>query len=171
VEYTVQRCGDAPRGFNMLRGLTGVFAAIFRMANSERQSGRTVWMELPDSPPGNGWVSFPAHHPGVRLLEDRGGSAVQVDLVQEADVRVSARRGEPTVRMTFVDGTTEVCRFGGWVRRVRVGLKSPLVAVSAIVGAERLSAKSTTTGTRPVAWRKGDADFRPPSQELTRHSS
>jgi hypothetical protein len=117
----------------MLRALTGVFAAIFGRANRERRSDRVVWMELPEvSGQHGGWISFPAHPSVVRLLESMGGihavdlrsaavgeppdAIVEIAHVQEVEMRVSAR-GEPTVRMTFVDGTTEVCRLGGWGRR------------------------------------------------------
>ena len=117
--------GCRRRGSIMLRALTGVFAAIFRRANRERRSGRVVWVELPEVPgQRGGWISFPAHPSAVRLLESMGGIVAdggapveQIDLVQEAEMRVSARGGEPTVRMTFADGTAEVCRFGGWVGR------------------------------------------------------
>lgn len=98
----------------MLRALTGVFAAIFRRASRERQSDRVVWLELPEAPPGrDGWTSLSAHQPGARLLESNGGSVRQIDLVREAEMRVSAS-GEPTIRITFLDGMAEVCCFGGW---------------------------------------------------------
>jgi hypothetical protein len=101
----------------MLRALTGVFAAIFRRASRERRSGRVVWAELPEALPVRGdWASFPAHHTGVRLLESKGDCVKEIAHVQEAEMKVSVH-GEPTIRMTFVDGMAEVCRFGGWTGR------------------------------------------------------
>ena len=107
----------------MLRALTGVFAAILRRANRERRSDRVVWAELLDvAGPHGGWVAFPAHH-SVCLLESKGGRVEEIALVQEAEMKVSVR-GEPTVRMTFTDGTAEVCRFGGWGRRPALACSS-----------------------------------------------